>query len=117
MNASLAANLDRCVTVVLRTTPSANDFGDPVHTWVDQPETRGYLEPIGQAVQDQEDSTGQDTARSDHLLILPPGTVIDAADRVRIDDELFEVNGHPSRFHVPRRGEHHVEVALRRVTG
>lgn len=49
------------------------------------------------------------------LLFLPAGTPLTEHDRVRVDDELYEVDGPPERVQ-GARAEHHVEVLLQRVS-
>jgi len=49
-------------------------------------------------------------------LVLPGGTDVRRTDRVTIDAVTYEVDGDPNPAWTPR-GEHHVEVSLRRVDG
>lgn len=58
----------------------------------------------------------RDAQVSDWVLFLPVATDIRATDRVTVEGSTFEVHGPPNVLHT-KRGAHHIEAALRAVTG
>lgn len=59
---------------------------------------------------------GRDGELSLWVLYLPAGTDVDAHDRVTVLGLTFEVDAPPLPAWTPR-GEHHLEVRLRRMVG
>lgn len=59
---------------------------------------------------------GRDGELSMWVLYLPAGTTIGAHDRVTVSGSTFEVDAPPLPAWTPR-GEHHLEVRLRRMVG
>lgn len=111
---SLASLLVRTATVI---TPRAttDDRGDEVTTWVAATEQTVKCW-IGRKSEGESFTPGRDALAEQVAARMPAGTVIDGRCRVRIDGELYEVDGEPNRAWTPR-GEHHVRVPLRRVAG
>lgn len=66
-----------------------------------------------------EDNANAETVTAGLSLLLPPGTNVDAVDRVRVDGELFTIQGRPAVWErSPLSGSSAgVLVTLRRVTG
>jgi hypothetical protein len=67
-------------------------------------------------------SSEQDQAQSQVIvgitLFVPPGTQVDAHDRVRVRGVVYQVDGEPGLYRSPLTGHASgIEVALRRVTG
>lgn len=65
-----------------------------------------------------EDLVNRETYTSDWILVVPPGTVIDANDTVEFGDDTFQVIGPPNRVWNPRtNSEHHIEARLQAIEG
>lgn len=64
-------------------------------------------------------TTGRTTVVSGWWLCTRPGVDVDltAADRIEAGGLVLEVAGDVARWPAPGGGVHHVEAALRRVTG
>lgn len=82
------------------------DFDNPVSSkaamgWLTQSSTS---EQLGE----------RDVVTTGQQLFLAAGTTITSIDRVQVEGKVFAVDGDPHRAKTPR-GEHHVEVSLRRV--
>lgn len=56
----------------------------------------------------------RDATLSGWKLYLPACTPVAVTDRIVADGKTFEVDGEPHSAHTPD-GEHHIEIALRRV--
>ncbi len=78
--------------------------------YVDATVTRvkGWLHQLSES---ELQSATRDAKISTHVLRLPEGTDVLPVDRVRIDGQLFDVDGPPARVWTPG-GEHHVKVSL-----
>lgn len=74
---------------------------------------RGWLHQLDES---EQQSATRDAEVSTHILRLPVGTPIAFHDQVRVDGQLFNVDGPPARVWRPG-GEHHIRVSLRYVDG
>lgn len=108
---SLAALLNRPLTVLLRTDSSAVDeAGDTVYdeTPVD---VLGELQQIR-----RDEPTGEEFSDTSWNLYLPAGTQISAGDVVLDGDDAYEVVGSPWEARNPRtQTVSHIEATLRQT--
>ena len=73
-----------------------------------------YLEQLSAS----ENDIGRATQISDHLLIVPAGTVLSGDDTVVIDGETYIVVGPPWEVvHPPDGAVHHIEAHVRLIVG
>lgn len=110
---SLAGLLVHDVTIV---TPGSTvgRYGDAVKDWATATETatKGWV-----ARRSQDEVNGHREAQvSEWVLYVTADVALSGADRVVWGAYTFEVDGPPVRAWTPR-GEHHVEVPLRYVSG
>lgn len=110
---SLAALLVRPVTIVHPVVAEDRNGARQV-SWSGATTTtsRGWLSQVDAS----EDIVHRDGELTRWVLFLPAGTDITAQDRVTIDGATFEVDAPPHPAWSPR-GEHHLEVQLRRMEG
>lgn len=92
----------------------AGRYGDAVKDWTTATEvdTKGWVARTGQ----NEVNGDREAQVSEWVLFLHPEETITGAYRVRWSGLTFEVDGPPMPAWTPR-GEHHIEVPLRVVTG
>lgn len=109
-DAVLLSMLDRTGVLRHRTqTGPPGRAGDATWQWTETDLENVYVEQTAA----EEVVTGETTALSSHLGVLPSGTVIDASDELIVDGVTYEVLGHPARVWEPSAGESHVEVKLK----
>lgn len=101
--------------VLLKPALVADRNGNQVPNWeaATQTATVGWL---AQTSATELIEPGRDGGMSSWLLYLPAGTIIDRTYRVRSAGATYDVDGPVNRAPTPR-GEHHVEVRLRRTEG
>lgn len=97
-------------------TPSTDTdrYNDAVKDWGDATET-GVKGWVSQRTQ-TEDHDQREAQVSGWILYLHPDASITGKDRIVWEGITFEVDGPPNPAWTPR-GEHHLEVPLRVVTG
>lgn len=103
------------VTLV-RAASATSRYGDEVKDWANatRVDTIGW---VAQRDRDEDVDSREAQVRS-YVVYLPPGTDVTGLDRVEWDDLTFEVEGPPNRAWSPKmRGEHHLELDIRLVTG
>lgn len=102
----------RGVTTTDRYDQQTLDWTNPGRLDIDQValQPRSSVETTG---------TGRTTVVSGWWLCTRPGVDLDltAADRIEHGGLVLEVDGDVARWPAPGGGVHHVEAALRRVTG
>lgn len=110
---SLAALLNRPITVIRRSTSgSTDDFGN------DQP-TESLIQTVGELQQRRRDEPDAEGELSDTqwTLFLPAGTDIATGDAIVCDGLIYELVGDPWDVRNPRlQAQSHIECTLRRTT-
>lgn len=102
--------------VLVRAGTVESRYGDDVKDWsgTTRTEVKGW---VAQRARD-EVVDGREAQVHDYVVFLPAGTDVTGLDRVEWDDLTFEVVGPPNRaWSAKARGEHHVELDVRLVTG
>jgi hypothetical protein len=110
---SIQALLVHDVVIVTAATTTGR-YGDAVKDWDGATRTtvKGWL-----ARKNQQEVNGTREAEVyDSVLFLAADATITGADRVEWQGGTYEVAGPPNQAWTPR-GEHHLEVPLRRVDG
>lgn len=111
---SLTDLLNRPVTLLQRAASGdVDEYGNDVPD-----ET--LTETVGELQQTKRDElpVGDETTRTDWLLVLPAGTALRTGDVAIVDGLQYEVVGDPWRLRNPRtQAESHVEATCRRVAG
>jgi hypothetical protein len=111
-------NLTRPLTITHRDPAAgADEYGNPIPGSTGSTTTVGFLDQQSVPGQNPEILVGQTTVQIDALLILPPGTDINADDWITMAGSTFEVIGTPARKTRINGIEHHVEARLRQVAG
>lgn len=110
---SLASLMVRPVTVLTASTRT-DGFGQSTLDWstTTSTGTTGWLAQTSSI----ENRDGREATVTDLKLVLPPGTVISALNRVSIDGRTYRVSSEPVSAWTPR-GEHHIEVSLEVADG
>lgn len=106
----LVDRLPDTVTVLRPGASTTNAEGDSTAT-DSETEYPGWL----QQTEATEVNNGRTVLTSGWLLFLPADADLRASDRVRVDDNTFEVVGLPNRLTTPR-GVHHIEARLSLVS-
>jgi hypothetical protein len=112
---SLTSLMVHDVTIV-RAGSTTSRYGDTVRDWSTATETvtKGWV-----AQQDRsEDLDGREAQDRTFIVYLPASADVTGLDRVEWDGLTLEIVGPPRRAWSPKlRGEHHVELDARLVTG
>ncbi len=101
-----------CVVTARADSGTLDDYGNPTVA-----ETT--TETVCELQQQRRSEAGDQGETSDThwLLVLPPETLIESADTVTVDGDVYEVVGDPWHAVLPSTGlETHVEASLRRTT-
>lgn len=111
---SLARLMDQPITI-LHAPTAANRYGGNDLDWANATttDTVCWVNDIAST----EVVDGRDALVSHWHLYLPAGTAITGKDRVRIDGQLYEVDGPISTASRPGKGVHHLECHLLLVKG
>lgn len=103
-------------TVTISTAGTTTDrYGATVKDW-DNPIERTERGWVSQQSRLEDRSDGREAQVQGWVLYLDAGDPIAGEDRVTWSGITFEVDGPPNPAWSPR-GEHHIEVPLRAVTG
>jgi hypothetical protein len=107
------------VTVLSRELAEPDADGNDVYsdTEVDVPNV-AVLPMDANATAGNEQDQGRDTVIVGLSLLMPPGTVVRATDRIRVRGRTYEVTGEPVEMRSPLTGtDAGLSVALKDVTG
>lgn len=91
-----------------------NSVGDPIVDW--DTATEKDVKVWRQPMRSSEDDDLRQMDKEQVRLFLDPSAEINAVDRVRLDGELFELEG-PALMRYTTRGPHHQEARCVAVTG
>lgn len=101
------------ITLIARTKAAPDALGNDTWTTVESTVT-GVFDPGGSNEQVQ----GQDLLTQQPTVYLPSGTVIGAVDAVRVNGDVYEVDGSPNAPQSPFTAwQPGIVVRLKRVTG
>lgn len=110
---SYASLLVRDVILTRGVVGAADRYGNATATFSgDDEAVKGWLSQTSRT----ENLDGREAQIEETVLFLAAGSDVTGVDRVTIDSVSYMVDGPPRRAWTPR-GEHHVELTLRQVTG
>jgi head-tail adaptor len=102
--------LDQRVEILRRSVTGKDSTNDDVVAFPASETVDASVQPASQS----ELQAGRDTAIGDWNIFLPPGTVVEAYDRIRWGDITFEVIGPPVTWS-SLAGPDHVQLTARWV--
>jgi len=118
---SLAALMTESVDIYRYTSTTEDSLGDEVKVWSQIDTVDAFVGRAGIAssrwLETSEEIVGRDQVLADYSFMLPPGTDIEAYDRVVHDGRTFEVVGIPSQAIKPGAGSQFVLVKGKHIEG